>query len=76
MNLIANERAHLVTLDAGEIFMGGRHHSLIPIMAERYGLAREAGYFSVAVVKKDSAHFIQSPQDLWNKRACFTGVGK
>lgn len=26
---------HLTTLDAGEVFIGGRYHSLIPLMQER-----------------------------------------
>lgn len=76
MNLIANERVHLVTLDPGEIFIGGRYYSLIPIVAERYGANREAGYFSVAVVKRLTADYIQSPVHLRQKRACFPSVGQ
>lgn len=74
MNLIANERVHLVSLDPGEIYMGGRYHSLIPIMSERYGIARESGYYAVAVVKRNSP--IYSLMDLRGKKACFPGVGK
>lgn len=76
MNLLGNGRVHLVTLDPGEIFIGGRYYSLVPIVAERYGTNREAGYFSVAVVKRISAGYIQSPLDLFRKRACFPGVGQ
>lgn len=74
MNLIANERAHLVSLDPGEIYFGGRYHSLVPIMSERYGPSREPGYYSVAVVKKGSPIFTLN--DLRGKKACFPGVGK
>lgn len=76
MNLLANERVHLVTLDPGEVFWGGRYHSLVPIASERYGLTKEAGYFAVAVVKRESASYIQTLFDLRGKKACFPGVGK
>ena len=76
MNLMANERVHLVTLDPGEIFWGGRYHSLIPIVTERYGPTRESGYFAVAVVKRISAGYIRSVADLRGMKACFPGVGK
>lgn len=29
--------ADLTVLDPGEVFIGGRYHSLIPIMIEKYG---------------------------------------
>ena len=76
MNLIANERAHLVTLDPGEVFWGGRYHSLIPIVSERYGANREPGYFAVAVVKRSSQPWLRSMHDLRGVKACFPGVGK
>lgn len=76
MNLIANERAHLVTLDPGEIFWGGRYHSLIPIVTERYGPTRESGYFAVAVVRRTSASYIRNVHELRGMKACFPGVGK
>ncbi|XP_026676613.1 melanotransferrin [Diaphorina citri] len=34
MTLLDKEEAHVTTLDAGEVFVGGRYHSLIPIMQE------------------------------------------
>ncbi|XP_074604036.1 transferrin 2 [Brevipalpus obovatus] len=75
MNHIDNGRAHLVTLDPGELFIAGRHHSLVPIAAEKYGNAKENGFYSVAVVKKSSSTTIQYPYQLRNKKACFPGVG-
>lgn len=36
MFLLDQQQADLVDLDANEIFLGGRHHSLIPIMKEIY----------------------------------------
>lgn len=74
MSLVDDERADMVLLDPGEIAVAGRHHSLIPIMAERYGPSRtELGKFSVAIVKKRNMS-IQSLADLYGKRACFSGV--
>jgi len=35
MNLLDEGTVHLTTLDAGEVFIGGRYHSLIPLMQER-----------------------------------------
>lgn len=37
MSLIDVEKADLLTLDPGEIYIAGRYNSLVPIMAERYG---------------------------------------
>jgi melanoma-associated antigen p97 len=35
MNMLDEGNVHLTTLDAGEVFIGGRYHSLIPLMQER-----------------------------------------
>jgi melanoma-associated antigen p97 len=35
MNLLDEGTVHLTTLDAGEVFIGGRYHSLIPLMQEK-----------------------------------------
>lgn len=32
MTLVDAEKAHFVTLDAGDVFIAGRYNSLIPIM--------------------------------------------
>ncbi|XP_015788305.1 melanotransferrin-like [Tetranychus urticae] len=76
MNLIENGRAHLVTLDPGEVFIAGRHHSLVPIIAERYGSTLEDYYYSVAVVRRSSSTHIKDIQDLKGKKACFPGVNQ
>ncbi|XP_055912472.1 melanotransferrin [Eupeodes corollae] len=71
---IDREHAHITTLDAGDIFMGGRYHSLIPIMQEKF----EGGftnYYSVAVMKKNDVPELTSIRDLRNKKACFPWVG-
>jgi len=75
MNWIENQLAHMVVLDPGEIFVAGRYHSLVPIMYERYNVQKEKGYYSVAVVKTQSASIIRDIRDLRGRRACFTGVG-
>lgn len=36
MTKLDEEMAHITSLDAGDVFVGGRYHSLIPIMQE-YG---------------------------------------
>lgn len=36
MTYLDEEKAHITSLDAGEIFVAGRYHSLIPIMQEVY----------------------------------------
>lgn len=74
MNKIANNVAHLITLDPGEVFIAGRHYSLVPIMMERYGASAEPGYYSVALVKRNSP--ILTINDLKQKKACFPGVGQ
>lgn len=75
MNWIENLSAHIVVLDPGELFVGGRYHSLVPIMFERYNDLKEKGYYSVAVVKTQSSSYIRDIRDLRGRKACFTGVG-
>ncbi|KAL7289603.1 hypothetical protein TKK_0016459 [Trichogramma kaykai] len=74
MTLLDQEKAHLTTLDAGEVFIGGRYHSLVPIIQEIY----ESGVnyqYAVAVIKKNSLPNVQNIRDLRGKKACFAGVG-
>ncbi|XP_068142393.1 transferrin 2 [Drosophila tropicalis] len=71
---IDREKAHITTLDAGDVFTAGRYNSLIPIMQEKL----EGGfteYESVAVVKKGSLQDVFNLRDLRHKRACFPWVG-
>ncbi|KAH8296790.1 hypothetical protein KR054_011358 [Drosophila jambulina] len=71
---IDREKAHITSLDAGDVFTGGRYNSLIPIMQEKLegGFAE---YQSVAVIKKGSLQDVTNLHDMRNKRACFPWVG-
>lgn len=74
MALIDEDKATLTSVDPGEVFVGGRFHSLVPIAQE----VSDGGFnyvYSVAVVKKGSMHGVTSIRDLRGKRACFAGVG-
>lgn len=74
IQLLDSDKANIMTLDAGEVFVAGRHNSLIPIMQEAY----EGGfnfYYAVAVVKKGSLPDVASLRELKGKKACFSGVG-
>ena len=74
MTLLDEEKADLTTLDAGEVFVGGRYHSLVPIMQEVY--ENQMSYqYSVAVIKKGTLLNVYSLRDLRGKKACFAGVG-
>jgi len=74
IKLIDSEKAHIMSLDAGEVFIAGRYFSLIPIMQETIdgGLSN---YYAVAVVKKDTLPDVYNIRDLRNKKACFAYVG-
>ncbi|KAH8370887.1 hypothetical protein KR093_005471, partial [Drosophila rubida] len=68
------EKAHITSLDAGDVFTAGRYNSLVPIMQEKL----EGGfqeYYSVAVVKKNTLPDVTELRHLRNKRACFPWVG-
>ena len=70
---------NIMTVDAGEVFVGGRYHSLVPILKEVYP-RRDGGYgtvdfhHSVAVVKKGTMRNLETMADLRGVRACFPGV--
>lgn len=36
MNLLDLETADITSMDGGEVFIGGRYHSLVPISQEAY----------------------------------------
>ncbi|XP_053985939.1 melanotransferrin [Hylaeus volcanicus] len=74
MAMLDQEKAQITTLDAGEIFIAGRYHSLIPIMQEIYENSLNYQY-AVAVIKKGSLLDVQSLNDLRGKKACFAGLG-
>ena len=64
---------NLISVDAGEVFVGGRYHSLVPILREVYDQG-ENFYHSVAVIKKGSLLGVQTLADLRGLRACFPKV--
>lgn len=74
MQLIDSEKVTFTSLDAGEVFMGGRYHSLIPIAQEIAAGGLQHNY-AVAVIKKNTMKDVTSLRDLRNKKACFAGVG-
>lgn len=76
MRLIEDQKADLVLIDPGEVYISGRYHSLVPILYEQYGPNNRTGYFAVSVVKTDSQSYIRDLKDLRGKKACFPGVGQ
>lgn len=74
MTLLDQEKADLTTLDPGEVFVGGRYHSLVPVMQEIYdsGVSHQ---YAVAVIKKGSLTDVYNLAGLRGKKACFAGVG-
>lgn len=74
VQMIDSERCHMMSLDAGNVFMAGRYHSLIPLMQESFD-GGFVNYYSVAVVKKDTIPDVVSIRDLRGKKACFSEVG-
>ena len=74
MQLLDKSEADITTLDPGNVFVGGRYHSLLPIMQEVYTQNSEY-YYSVAVVKRGSMPELISISQLKNRKACFPGVG-
>ncbi|XP_016994047.2 transferrin 2 [Drosophila takahashii] len=71
---IDREKAHITSLDAGDVFTAGRYNSLIPIMQEKLE-GGFADYQSVAVIKKGSLQGLNNLHDMRNKRVCFPWVG-
>jgi hypothetical protein len=74
IKMVDAEKAHVMTLDAGEVFIAGRYFSLVPIMQETLdgGLSN---YYAVAVVKTNTLSDVHHIRDLRNKNACFAYVG-
>ncbi|XP_060870833.1 transferrin 2 [Metopolophium dirhodum] len=74
MMKLDNNAADILSLDAGEVFVGGRYNSLIPLMQQLF----EDGsteYYSVALIKKNTLKDVYNLGDLKGKKACFAGVG-
>lgn len=76
MVLLDSNLADITTLDPGEVFTGGRYHSLIPILEEIYSSetgGRRSSMYSVAIIRRSLES--RSLRDLRGKKACFAGVG-
>ena len=72
---LADEKApSVMVVDAGDVFVGGRYHSLVPVLREYYENNRDF-YHAVAVIKRGSLPDVRSLSDLRGKHACFAGVG-
>ncbi len=67
------QHPNIMTVDAGEVFVGGRYHSLVPILKEIYENNRDF-YHSVAVVKKGEMTHVNKLEDLRGAKACFAKV--
>ncbi|XP_048486499.1 melanotransferrin isoform X2 [Plutella xylostella] len=75
MTWVDRGEASLVALDAGDVYVAGRFHSLVPIVQELYGRG-ESYQYSVAVINKGGLPQVQgSLHALRGVRACFPGVG-
>ncbi|CAH0721117.1 unnamed protein product, partial [Brenthis ino] len=77
MSWVDRGEASLLALDAGEVYVAGRFHSLVPIVQELYGRG-EPYQLAVAIVKKGGLPHVQAGMGLHGLRgakACFPGVG-
>ncbi|CAH2097003.1 unnamed protein product [Euphydryas editha] len=77
MSWVDRGEASLLALDAGEVYVAGRFHSLVPLVQELYGRG-EPYQYAVAVIKKNTLPNIQPGLGLHGLRgvkACFPGVG-
>ncbi|CAH0597731.1 unnamed protein product [Chrysodeixis includens] len=77
MTWVDRGEASLLGLDAGEVYVAGRYHSLVPILQELYGRG-EPYQYSLAVVRKGGLPAVQPGYGLTALRgakACFPGVG-
>ncbi|CAG0918305.1 unnamed protein product, partial [Notodromas monacha] len=76
MTALDTGKADLVKLDPGEVYIGGRYHSLIPIAQEvdEDETARDFSY-AVAVIRRESSGAFESLADLEGKTGCFPYVG-
>lgn len=77
MTLLDEEKVSLTSLDAGQVFVGGRYHSLVPI-AQQVADGAMKHYYAVAVIKtgaESNMRDVHTIRQLRGKRACFAGVG-
>ncbi|KAK4875334.1 hypothetical protein RN001_011756 [Aquatica leii] len=74
MVLLDEEKVTLTSLDAGQVFVGGRYHSLIPI-AQEIAEGNVDFHYSVAVIRINTLPEVNHVRHLRGKKACFAGVG-
>lgn len=74
MSLEEDNMPNLIVVDAGDLFNGGRYHSLVPILREVYNNNKDF-YHAVAVLKKGGLPNLRTLEDLRGTHACFAGVG-
>jgi len=73
---IFEDKADLMSADAGEVYTAGKYYNLLPISSEIYssGITQPeySDYYAVAVVKKNSGMSINT---LQGSNSCHGGVG-
>ncbi|KAF5292435.1 hypothetical protein FQA39_LY13982 [Lamprigera yunnana] len=74
MVLLDEEKVTLTSLDAGEVFVGGRYYSLVPI-AQEIAEGNINYHYAVAVVRLNTLSDVNHLRHLRGKKACFAGVG-
>ena len=74
MDLQEARAPSLMVVDAGDVFVGGRYHSLVPILREVYDGGRDY-HHAVAIIKRGDLPGLRSLADLRGSHACFAGVG-
>ena len=77
MGVTQTDAAHLVTLDAGDLFAASRAFNARPVLAEVYNVEGTLGSYNATVLMRaaqcDSTTTLAS---LQGKKACSTGYGK
>ncbi|XP_076054624.1 transferrin-like [Oratosquilla oratoria] len=73
INFIVKGKAHITSVDGGDMFDSHVKFGTTALISERYG-PLDASYFAVAVVKADSG--ITSLEQLKGKKSCHTGIGR
>nr|WBW70052.1 venom protein [Lampona murina] len=73
METLKNGHGHLLVLDGGDIYKGGRYFGLLPVAGELYN-GSDATYYAVAVQRSISD--VTKLSELRGVRSCHTGMGR
>lgn len=67
--------ADVVTLDGGDLYVGGRQEKIATVAGENYNIedSNDASYWAVAVARAGTMFGID---DLAQRQSCHTGIGK